>query len=275
MANTLAGGIIEPDGPTPANAARIVPVRVAELLSWEPFVSDPTRVEELHNMRISAKRLRYTMELFAPFYGPDFKAAISQIKKIQEQLGNIHDADVMVPALADHLRRLLAKEIRHDHGALAMGVHSIDIDGAQGLLTLCRMRREERDANYRLFLSTWSAMRSDGFFDRLWVMVNAVNPTNAVSGGAPAKGPRAESGRNGTGAQGEETHDRSENGGRRKGRSGGRKPADSGEERALQPPDGPGLELVRSRWRGVRHRSHRSNTWAGSDTGESPEEGGA
>ena len=52
------------DGPLGDNARRILAVRVAEFYSWEPIVDDDARIEQLHQLRISAKRLRYTLELF-------------------------------------------------------------------------------------------------------------------------------------------------------------------------------------------------------------------
>ena len=50
------------------NARIILPQRLEEVYTWEPFIRDETRREELHNMRISIKRLRYTMELFRVAY---------------------------------------------------------------------------------------------------------------------------------------------------------------------------------------------------------------
>ena len=51
------------------NAHIILPQKVEEVYMWEPFIRDAARREELHNMRISIKRLRYTMELFRLAYG--------------------------------------------------------------------------------------------------------------------------------------------------------------------------------------------------------------
>lgn len=166
------GRVVDPDAPITANAGRLVPERVAELLSWEPYIQDAARVEELHAMRIAAKRLRYTMELFAPFYNPDFRTAIGQVKRVQELLGDIHDADVLVPELANYLRGLLAQEVRPRHHEPVMGVHAVDLDAAQGLLNLCRARRDQRDSAYVEFLGVWSGMRENGFFDGLWVTMH-------------------------------------------------------------------------------------------------------
>ena len=78
-----------------------------EVYTWEPFIRDETRREELHNMRISIKRLRYTMELFRVVYGlPTVKSQYAEflavIVDFQEILGDIHDADVVVEVLVDY-----------------------------------------------------------------------------------------------------------------------------------------------------------------------------
>ena len=86
---------IDPENTIRANFALIIPVRIAELYAWERWIRDPARVTELHQMRIAAKRLRYTLELAAPYFGPDVAAAIREVKNLQELLGTIHDADVL------------------------------------------------------------------------------------------------------------------------------------------------------------------------------------
>jgi CHAD domain-containing protein len=71
-----------------------ITTQLSEFMAFEPYVSQPERVEELHAMRIAAKRLRYTMEIFAPIYPGELKSALQAVRKVQEQLGDIHDCDV-------------------------------------------------------------------------------------------------------------------------------------------------------------------------------------
>ena len=168
---------VDPDNSIRANAALIIAVRVAELIAWERYIDDPAKMLELHQMRIAAKRLRYTMELFAPFYGSDFAAAINQIKAIQEQLGGIHDADVLVPEVRAHLVEILQPPRKKKS---AVGVHCADFDAAAGLLALCRRKQEERDALYVKFLAAWRKMRADGFFESLRAMVREESAESVV-----------------------------------------------------------------------------------------------
>src|ERR1051326_6674913 len=110
-AQPIAG--VDPDAPILMNACLIIETRLGEMLNFEPFIDRVERVYELHQMRIAAKRLRYSMEIFQPVvtghtpYGKQYGKAMDQVKAIQESLGDIHDADVLVPRLEAHLARLL------------------------------------------------------------------------------------------------------------------------------------------------------------------------
>ena len=64
------------------NARIILPQRLEEVYTWEPFIRDETRREELHNMRISIKRLRYTMELFRVAYQNGSQQSAVASKKV-------------------------------------------------------------------------------------------------------------------------------------------------------------------------------------------------
>lgn len=77
------------------NARRIARVRVDELYSWAEYVDNPTYSHELHDMRIAAKRLRYTLEIFEDVLPEQTADAIKEVTQIQEELGALHDSDVM------------------------------------------------------------------------------------------------------------------------------------------------------------------------------------
>jgi CHAD domain-containing protein len=57
--------------------------------------------EVLHSLRKQAKRLRYQMELFADFYGESYDLFLTEVKNIQDVLGEIHDSDVLEDWLVD------------------------------------------------------------------------------------------------------------------------------------------------------------------------------
>lgn len=84
------------------NAARIVRVRIAELRSFPPEALDPEESEVQHDMRIAAKRLRYVLEATGFCFGRAGSAARRRAKEVQDLLGEVHDADVMLPRLSEH-----------------------------------------------------------------------------------------------------------------------------------------------------------------------------
>ncbi|MCW3055842.1 MAG: hypothetical protein JWN14_5012, partial [Chthonomonadales bacterium] len=154
---------------------------------------DAESVYELHQMRIAAKRLRYTMELFQQIYAPDpdfaarFSAALETVKALQDHLGFLHDADVLVPQLTAHLTHLLKDSFGTDHREEpVVGVHFVDFDAGIGLLTLCRETRAERDARYAKFLTDWTQWEEQKRFDSLITLLEeaaqaALNPEPPVA----------------------------------------------------------------------------------------------
>ncbi len=90
---------LNPQDPTGKNARVIAKVRLEDLYSWESFVDNPYNIAELHNMRIAAKRLRYTFEVFEDVLPVASKAVLKELVQIQEELGDFHDTDVMIALL--------------------------------------------------------------------------------------------------------------------------------------------------------------------------------
>lgn len=110
------------------NARAIVAVRVAELFDFAHAVGDPAQDEDLHNMRIAAKRLRYTLEMFRVCLSPDGPALIDAVKEIQERIGDIHDADVLATLLRLRLAVVAQRQVEALAGA-AFGQAPSDLAG--------------------------------------------------------------------------------------------------------------------------------------------------
>jgi len=174
MARALPIPGLDVGEPILKNVCLIVETRLGEMLNYEPFLDKVDRVFELHQMRIAAKRLRYSMEIFQPLlagftpHGKEFAKATEQIKSLQEHLGEIHDADVLVPKLEEQMARLLKPGHGKDkNGELRTGVNLVDLEGCQGILTLCLQVRDERSDRYRRLLDDWNQYRDTKFFENL------------------------------------------------------------------------------------------------------------
>lgn len=148
MAKALPLYAVNPRESLRSNAPLMLHTRLEELYQFAPYISDPTKVDELHNMRIASKRLRYTMEIFQPcFPGKDFGKLYDQVKSVQEQIGEIHDRDVRGPLLQSFLEA-------HVHNRPEIRV---------GLERLIANQQSERAKLYRDFLAYWNKLQRQGF----------------------------------------------------------------------------------------------------------------
>ncbi|MEO7198160.1 MAG: CHAD domain-containing protein, partial [Solirubrobacterales bacterium] len=98
------------------NAARIIRVRLDELRSFAPEALEADNADAMHDMRIAAKRLRYVLEATGFCFGRAGATARRRAKEVQDLLGEIHDADVMVPRLREH-----RAELRQEDAATVRG----------------------------------------------------------------------------------------------------------------------------------------------------------
>jgi CHAD domain-containing protein len=123
--------------------------RLDEFLFFEVFIFDPARINELHKMRIAAKRLRYTLEVFSILYEGKTDFAQEIARQSQQLLGEIHDADVWI----SYLPRFLGKEFQRVEEFYG---HKGPFNRLKpGVEFLTENRKKERDRLYSLFLKNW------------------------------------------------------------------------------------------------------------------------
>ena len=155
--------LTQPNAPL-RDSAPVILVRLQEMFDWAPAMRNPENVDDLHNMRIAAKRLRYTMELFAPCFGEDFRSALKTVEGIQERIGAIHDCDVLLPLLS----RTLDKETeREKKKALRKGGSPPLFVAAEGLAPLISRKQGERERLYHEFVAFWDALPPNHLFDNI------------------------------------------------------------------------------------------------------------
>jgi CHAD domain-containing protein len=71
---------------------------------------DAAEDEELHSLRISAKKARYAMEIYSPIWPGGLEECISIARKFQDAAGMYHDWGVFGQYLAKEIRRLQLRE---------------------------------------------------------------------------------------------------------------------------------------------------------------------
>jgi CHAD domain-containing protein len=119
---------------------RLLPSLAAEFFeAGRRAVQRANEPERLHAFRLAAKRFRYTLEIFAPCYGPTLQKRIEQVREIQGILGKRQDAAVSAeriqPAvpldldLAQVHRRLESRGAKLEQEFLRFWRHTFDAAG--------------------------------------------------------------------------------------------------------------------------------------------------
>ena len=177
-----AGGKLAP------NARRVLAVRIDEVYQYDGDVADPANVTELHDMRIACKRLRYLLEIFGTAFAADLDPYVDEVKALQDVLGDIHDCDVQIPMLEEHLTWLSTREAgaaqrlvmeaaeaarsrrrsaRPSETAFRAFLAELEVgrraDERVGVHALIGRRRREREDLYTRFMDEWRRLKTERF----------------------------------------------------------------------------------------------------------------
>jgi CHAD domain-containing protein/CYTH domain-containing protein len=142
--------------------ASLVGDQVDVLAGAMAAVQEPADQEGVHRARIEGKRLRYLLEPLKGSRAADAKEVIGHLKRLQDLLGDLHDAHVLAGELREALADAAAGQAHLLHDAvLAQGAD----DGADrsrlraslrpGILALVRLVRERRNALYADLAREW------------------------------------------------------------------------------------------------------------------------
>jgi CHAD domain-containing protein len=75
------------------NARRELPRLAASYFEQvRALLAEDPSADRLHRVRLLTKRLRYTLELFRPCYGPGLEPRLSALRRIQQSLGEVNDS---------------------------------------------------------------------------------------------------------------------------------------------------------------------------------------
>jgi CHAD domain-containing protein len=111
-------------------AARAVVVRSEEMFAQSKGVLDISDIERVHDMRVASRRLRATLEVFAPaFPKSDYKRVLRDVKALADALGSRRDPDVAIERLESATAELTPAD--------APGIDSL----------VAHLQREQTEAN--------------------------------------------------------------------------------------------------------------------------------
>ncbi|MBE3560065.1 MAG: CHAD domain-containing protein [Ktedonobacteraceae bacterium] len=185
---------LDPQAPLQANVCKIARVRLEELYSWESYVDYPYAIHELHNLRIAAKRLRYTLELFQDALQGKCDSLIQEMVQLQEELGALHDSDVIIAllrlclgsqtagtgyqqALARLSRRRKKGTFFLNPDMLAALLNSdapLSADQRKGLELFLQYGQQRREEQYLAFRQHWQQLQARDFYREVISLLDSV-----------------------------------------------------------------------------------------------------
>ena len=173
---------VEPDGndhfismPLRLLANQAINEKLTNFLSYEPFVHIPEKKLELHAMRIAAKHLRYTMEIFAPLFPGELSDWLQPIRQGQEQLGVIHDCDMWI----DFLPLFLDSE--HELSQNYYGHSRTHYRIIPGIVNFQQNRQHIRNQTYQQFVEFWDSLQKNRLWQSLLDYLSENYPVEMVS----------------------------------------------------------------------------------------------
>jgi CHAD domain-containing protein len=160
-------------------ANEAIRLRLEEFLAFAPHVMHPERAAELHQMRIAAKHLRYTLEVFQPLYERGLRKPLKIVKEIQELLGEVHDCDVWLGYVPQFIEEERARTLAYfgevvPAQAFLPGLHTLEED-----------RRDQRLRSYYMFRRFWELTQEQGIWERLRDAVTPAQEKPAVEPDEP------------------------------------------------------------------------------------------
>ncbi len=187
---------LDPHAPTGQNAREIARARLDEMYHWAAGVDDPYEVRGLHNLRIAAKRLRYTLEIFEDVLPSASQFIADELTQIQDELGAVHDEDVMISLLRLCLgsedagiayeEALMKARKQKGNGKLLLQPNMLaavlDPDVAPssqqryGLEQLLLKQRQWREERYQAFRQHWYQLQARDFRREILDILNNYHP---------------------------------------------------------------------------------------------------
>ena len=143
------------------HAAEAIRLQLEHFLAYDMYVYQPEHSTELHAMRIAAKHLRYTLEIFAELYKDNLKQPLKVVKDMQELLGDLHDSDVWI----DFVPRFMMEE--RARTADYFGVDTYADRFMPGLQALQADRQTYRQKCYEDFVKAWERALADDIWRKL------------------------------------------------------------------------------------------------------------
>ncbi len=138
-----------------ATGRAVILARLKEFCDLSAALYAPFSIRRLHRLRISAKRLRYAIELFVVCWQEQIAPFAREIAEMQTFLGELHDADAWIENVSKRLRKT-------------------DGESPADLWLLSKFVKD-RNKNYRGALELWSKWKTERFVERLRELLSSLS----------------------------------------------------------------------------------------------------
>ncbi len=154
---TRAATPLPPEGEFGSAVAALLPGLVGALTLALAGIHSREDQAEAHAARIAAKRLRYALEPIGEQL-PDAAALATELSLLQDELGAMHDAEVLSGTIAAAIDKASAGQKRHTP--------------TPGLLALAVAVRAAQGSHYRALEQDWLAGRAGTLLDAVEVLAH-------------------------------------------------------------------------------------------------------
>ncbi len=180
MAKARAITGLHAQAPTVQNARVILRERLHDLYAGTKNIDSVEYIQELHDLRIAAKRVRYTLEIFKEFLPIESQEYAQELTALQDELGALHDSEVMLALLSLALREQPDRPVEITRKPLLSADLSADVQAAsqalsagelEGLGRFLRRQEERREQCYAAFRLHWDRLEEHHFREKLLAMI--------------------------------------------------------------------------------------------------------
>jgi CHAD domain-containing protein/predicted phosphodiesterase len=142
-------------------ASNHIQKRIQSLLNIQDSAYREEEKKKHHELRIQAKKLRYSLEIFSDLYPMDLTKEITSLKTFQDLLGSIHDYDVWTETLDRLIEKM--KKNKKDQADL---IQSLDLFREYII--------QKRKETYTRFVTKWEEHKEKGFFATLQEKISTI-----------------------------------------------------------------------------------------------------
>ena len=142
---------LHPEMPYDTAMREVLAAHYAAVQIFAAFLDQPDHAHEHHQLRIAAKRLRYSLEMCQDLFPDATAAGITELKNLQNALGALHDLDIMFVAIEDTLTATPPPR----HGKPSEQTLAKRRTSFEALLSTIAA---ERDTQYQRCLALWNDM---------------------------------------------------------------------------------------------------------------------